>query len=156
MLRRYVSQREQLLSSRRVEEIEDLLSFAVTFNLEFEKEESRKQLSDFFWNTFERYAGEGCPPRCDLLVRLIRSFTGAGLKPDLTIPQKHVFFGLRRWRRALRGSPLLKFGRPSEAELRTFRKLSRAEQEELQKMIELADIMGIYADDLKRFLSAPE
>jgi hypothetical protein len=156
LLRHYVFQRERLLETGRVEEIEDLLSFAVTFELQFEKEEIRHALTDFLWDTFEHYAGEGCPGHCELLVRLIRAFSGAGLQPDLTIPQKHVFSGLRQWRRTLRGSGALTVQPPGDEEVQAYRSLSSNQQQELHRFIELADTMWIYADDLKRIASSPE
>jgi hypothetical protein len=155
LLRRFVNQRDRLLERERVEEIEELLSFAVTFDLRFEKEEIRAELTAFFWEIFATFSGEGAPPKSDLVVRLIRAFSGAGLKPDLTIPQKHVFTAVRHWRRSMSGSSELDFTRSEGAERNAYRQLSAERKDDLQRTVALADIMGIYADDLKRLVSSP-
>jgi alpha-amylase/alpha-mannosidase (GH57 family) len=153
LLKRYVHARRELLEPARVSELEELLSFTVSYELEFEKEEIRKELTDYFWDIFEQHDGRA-PTQSESLVRLMRAFSAAGIKPDLTIPQKHVFAGVCRWRKRLSGSTSLDFPHSSRLEREKFSALGEDEREELRRTIALADTMGIYVDELKELDAA--
>jgi len=155
LLRRLIFQKKQLLQPNRVEELEDLLTFATTYGIDFENKELRETLNRFFREYFEEHEGKAAPPKSELIARVIRAVTGAAIKLDLTIPQKHMFSGIRYWRYRVSGSTELGFPRSEGREQHTYRELPKEEREALRRSVELADSMGIYADDLKALVFSP-
>ncbi len=136
-----------VLTKEEIEKVEDILLFTARYNIQIEVPHILEQLTNLLRDFFEQISVDGCRIECNYMVRLINALRAASIEPDLTIPQKIVFHHLRDYRKKLADTPqryhtYLKIDPQKLTELKT------EEREKLKMVIDLSQVMGIYADDI--------
>ena len=82
---------------------------------------------------------------CAYMVRLINALRLVSIEPDFTIPQKVVFAQLNRYRKKLAKKQR---GFYKEIDKNKISALSPKEKEKLKMLLNLSQVMSIYADDI--------
>lgn len=144
-----------VLTKEEIVKVEDILLFAARYDIKIEVPHIHEQLTMLLRDFFEQISVDGCRVGCSYMVRLINALRAASIEPDLTIPQKIVFHHLSSYRKKLADQPqryhtYLKIDPEKLAELGT------KEREELRMVLDLSQVMGIYADDIIRSISELE
>ncbi len=144
-----------LLIKDEIAKVEDILLFAARYNIKIEKPHISEQLTALLREFFEQISSDGCRLECNYMVRLINALRAAKIEPDLTIPQKIVFHLLSSYRQKLADTPQ-RYHTYLRVDPLKLKELGAEEREKLKMVIDLSQVMGIYADDIIRAISALE
>jgi len=145
LLYRQLQKGTNLLSEEEIGKVEDILQFAARFSIKIETKRITDQLTQLVWTFFEQLKDDGCMKECAYMVRLIHALRLVSIEPDFTIPQKVVFAQLNRYRKKLVKKQR---GFYKEIDKNKISALSTKEKEKLEMVLNLSQVMGIYADDI--------
>ena len=147
LLHRQLQLGTNVLSEAEIGKVEDILLFSARYNIKIEAKRITKQLTQLLWTFFEQLKADGCMKECAYMVRLINALRLVSIEPDFTIPQKVVFAQLNRYRKKLVKK---RRGFYKEIDKNKLSTLSSKEKEKLEMVLNLSQVMSIYADDITR------
>src|SRR6056297_35644 len=135
----------RVLSEEEIGKVEDILLFSARYSIKIEAKRITNQLTQLLWTFFEQLKADGCMEECAYMVRLINALRLVSIEPDFTIPQKVVFAQLNRYRKKLAKKQR---GFYKEIDKNKISALSPKEKEKLKMLLNLSQVMSIYADDI--------
>ncbi len=141
----------ELFSENEMHKVEDLLQFSARYHISIETRYIHEQITRLLWDFFDFVLKDGCKNECAYMIRLINALRSASIEPDLTIPQKVVFTHLSSFREKLMKKQQKTRSYPTidPKKVATLKK-HKQESARLEMILQLSEVIGIYADDITR------